>query len=164
MMCKKLRYLSVFIVLVLGCTTSKSISETENTSVARLVEARQYQITNSWLMPMRGRQINLIGNPNYIQIKNDSVEVFLPYFGVRQMGGAYSGDSGIKFSGLMEAYKISENSKKKSYEIEFETHGAETFTFFITIYQSGQTYTNVQSAERDNVSYRGVIAPLPDSL
>ncbi len=150
-------------VILFSCGTPKTMT-TDIALVADLIHLRQYQITNSWLMPMRGRQINLIGNPNYIQIKNDSVEVFLPYFGVRQMGGAYSGDSGIKFSGLMDAYKISENSKKKSYEIEFETHGAETFTFFITIYQSGQTYTNVQSAERDNVSYRGVIAPLPDSL
>lgn len=149
-------------VIVLSCGAPKTTT-TDAALVADLVHSKQYQISNSWLLPLRGRQINLIGNPNHIQINKDSVDIYLPYFGVRQMGGAYSGDAGIKFSGLMESYKISENSKNKSYEIEFETHGAEALSFFITVYQSGQTYTNVQSAERDNVSYRGVIAQLPDS-
>ncbi|SFU29734.1 protein of unknown function [Pustulibacterium marinum] len=152
--------LSLFII---GCGSSKTITTISEEDLS-LLESKQFMINNEWLLPMGAGQINLIGNPNHIQIKNDSLDVYLPYFGVRQFGGSYNGEAGIKFSGVMTDYHVNEG-KKGAKMIQFSSKdGTENFKFSITIYPEGKTLTQIISTSRDNVSYRGYLEKLPEDL
>ena len=84
-----------------------------------LVSGGEFEVDNQWLYPLRGNQINLIGNPNYIRFYKDSVDVYLPYFGVRQFGGGYN-ESGINYSGKPKDFSMVIHDDIREIEISFD--------------------------------------------
>lgn len=126
-------------------------------NIQQLVGKRHFEIENTWAIPLRGSQVNLIGNPNYIRFKNDSVELFLPYFGVRHSGGGYNSESGIKYEGIAQDLEI-EMNKAGNTEITFEgKQQSESLDFRITLYPNLNAYTHVTSSQRDPISYKGEV-------
>lgn len=126
-----------------------------------LVSSRDFEIENEWAMPLRGSAINLIGNPNHIRFEGDSVDVYLPYFGVRHSGGGYGRtDGGIIYEGIVENLDIVENEERRNLVLKFEgQRGNENLQFFITLFPNGRAFTNVSSSQRDAISYQGTISP-----
>ena len=81
----------VAIIFFVGCKSRDAIIDNkEYASLEQIVDSRNFEVQNNWALPLRGNQINLIGNDNFIKFSNDSVSLFLPYFGVRQMAGGYN--------------------------------------------------------------------------
>jgi hypothetical protein len=162
----RLNLLTIFVVVIVvlsACSSAeksaRSLAQQEKT--ANIISSGQFEISNSWASPVSGGQINLIGNPNYIKFKNDSVDLFLPYFGVRHSGGAYNSGGGITYKGLAENLESIPDAEKDSQVISFETEKAtEDLSFRITIYANGKTNTNVNSSQRSNISYRGEVKEL----
>lgn len=143
-----------------SCGSRNSISEQ---NISELIEGRKFEIENDWAVPLRGSNINLIGNPNSITFKNDSVEIYLPYFGVRQAGGGYSGEGGIKYSGPIKDLRFGSGDKKAMESIQFDANiRTENLRFFINIYPTGNTTTNVTSSQRDAIAYRGQIQKIKE--
>mgnify|MGYP002795035044 CR=1 FL=1 len=161
-------FLAPFILLlILSCGGMKQSGSEENLKdfqkLSELVNSREFEIENEWLMPLGGSMINLIGNPNYIRFKADSVDVFLPYFGVRQSGGGYGGNGGITYTGPVKDLEISEGAANKNIQLNFSgKHNSENLEFFITLYQGGSVTTLVSSSQRQSISYRGNVKPLPE--
>ena len=163
-----LKYLSLgILLLIISCGVNKSKSDAEDVqdfeNFIALVSSHQFEIENDWAVPLRLTTINLIGNSNFIRFKGDSVEVFLPYFGVRQSGGGYGADGGIKYEGPAENLKIVEDKSKNNILVKFEgRQGTEHLQFIITLFPKGNTSTSVNSSERDPISYWGNVRALPD--
>lgn len=168
----KSRLLRGFLTLIL-IFISMSCGSTKNTGNAddlqnfeqlrQLVNSREFEIENDWAVPLRLTTINLIGNTNFIRFKGDSVEVFLPYFGVRQSGGGYGSSGGIIYEGPAEDLYIEEDMAKNSILIKFEgRQGSEHLQFIITLFQKGNASTSVNSTERDPISYWGDVRALTD--
>lgn len=158
-------YLIICVVLQLltSCGTPGSTAGNEDyTAISNLVNSREFEIEQEWAMPLSGSTINLLGNPNYIRFKGDQVDIFLPYFGVRQSGGEYGGgDGGIKYVGPAEKIIIEENTRRNNISIKFEgRQGTEDLQFFITVMPGGNTQTSVSSSQRNAISYRGNLKPL----
>jgi len=127
-----------------------------------LVNSREFEIENDWAVPLRLTTINLIGNSNFIRFKGDSVEVFLPYFGVRQSGGGYGSSGGIEYEGPAKDLEIEEDMAKNNILIKFEgRQGSEHLQFIITLFTKGNVSTSVNSSERDPISYWGNVRALP---
>ena len=102
-----------------------------------------------------------MGNTNYFRVEGDSLSVYLPYFGERQMGGGYGNtDAGIAFSGRPTSYKVSKDDSEKNFRIEIQaTHKIETLRFYLTLFPSGQADINVNSSHRTSIRYAGRILP-----
>ena len=160
-------FLSLGIVLLLiSCGSTKntgSSTDLQNFEQLReLVNSREFEIENDWAVPLRLTTINLIGNSNFIRFKGDSVEVFLPYFGVRQSGGGYGTSGGIEYEGPAKDLEIAEDMAKNNILIKFEgRQGSEHLQFIITLFPKGNASTSVNSSERDPISYWGEVKPLP---
>jgi hypothetical protein len=94
---------------------------------------------------------------NLLQIKNDSVDVDLSYFGVLQSGAAAkSGQAGVAYKGLMDDYRTEINDKKNSVIIKFNTKKSpDYFQFIMTVFQSGNTTVSVTSNARSSSKYDG---------
>lgn len=157
--------LSVIFFLVscgTGRITGRAMDIENYDQLSEVVDSRQFAIQNSWAMPLGGNQIDLIGNPNFIRFKGDSVDIFLPYFGVRHSGGTYgSGEGGIEYEGPLKRFSVSENEDKNiilKFEGEDDT---ENLNFTVTLYPSGRTHTSVNSSQRNSISYRGDLRELP---
>lgn len=152
------------IVLISACGGTKGSGDSsEYNELAQLIHSREFQIENDWANPLRGSMINLIGNPNIIRFKGDSVEVYLPYFGVRQSGGGYGTEGGVKFEGLVRNLSIEEEKGKNRLHVKFEgKQDTEDLDFRITLYANGNANTSVNSSQRDAISYRGKVEGLPE--
>lgn len=154
---------TIFLILACGGAknTEKELREFEQ--LKDLVNSREFVIENQWAMPLRGGNINLIGNANFIRFKGDSVELFLPYFGVRHSGGGYGGEGGIKYEGPAKELNITKDEGNNTIELRFEgQQGSENLDFYITFFPNGEASTSVTSSDRDAISYRGEVEELPD--
>ncbi|MDR6302104.1 DUF4251 domain-containing protein [Mesonia maritima] len=147
-------------LLLMSCGSQNfSTEETSKklNSIQELIIKSSVEIENRWMTPLRGNQISLIGNPNYIRIKNDSVNIQLPYFGERQIPGNYiSNGGGIQYKGLAKKFEMTQ--QKKEISIYFEgKHENELLKFYLTIYPNAKVITKVSSSVRDNISYEGFL-------
>ncbi len=154
------------LLLALACGGIKESSSAGDIKdfqkLSKLVNSREFEIEHEWLMPLGGSMINLIGNPNYIRFKGDSVDVFLPYFGVRHSGGGYGRDGGIIYKGPPKNLDITEDTTKNNILINFEgQQNNEILEFFITLFPGGSATTSVSSSQRQSISYRGDVKALP---
>lgn len=128
-----------------------------------LVDSGAYEIENQWALPLNGNMIDLIGNTNYIRFESDSVDIYLPYFGVRHSGGGYGErDGGIKYNGPLDNVNFDEDLEKQRINLEFKVSKEnEIFDFRIILFPNGNTNTSVNSSARNSISYRGVVRSLP---
>lgn len=148
------------LLLTIACGGVKNSGSAESQKdfqeLSELVNSREFEIENEWLSPLGGSMINLIGNPNYIRFKGDSVDVFLPYYGVRQSGGGYGRNGGIIYKGPAENLNITEDAAKNNILLNFEgRENNENLEFFITFFPGGSATTSVSSSQRQSISYRG---------
>lgn len=158
--------LFILLMLMAGCGTQQNLKGEypENyKELETLVETGEYEIENQWALPLNGSMIDLIGNTNYLRFKSDSVDVYLPYFGVRHSGGDYGGrDGGIKYKGSVEDLVVEKDPEKERISIEFKASKEnETFDFGITLFANGNTNTSVNSSSRNSISYRGKVRSFP---
>lgn len=121
------------------------------------------QLGNSGLYPMGSNSgnISLLGNGNYIRLKGDRVEAILPYFGERQMGGAYNNNAnGIEFNGVVDELKTDEG-KKDSYIVKFDINDknnpTESYRVVIQLFPNLKSTVNINSNQRFPIRYRGKV-------
>ena len=155
------------LMLSISCGSTKDTGNSTESQkfgeLKQMVISQKFEIENDWAVPLRVTSINLIGNSNFIKFKGDSVEVFLPYFGVRQSGGGFGSSGAIEYSGPAVDLSIEENLLKNNFLIKFEgRQGSEHLQFIITLFSKGNASTSVNSSERDPISYWGNVRALPD--
>ena len=104
-------YIFIITVALYGCSTAKqATTAVQLDQLDQLVAARSFTFTADWSMPLatnslnqlanagllpmgnNASQINLLGNPNHLTFKKDSVMADLPYYGERQFGAGYNTD------------------------------------------------------------------------
>ena len=117
----------------------------------------EFEIENEWANPTQYGRVNLLDNPNRIKFENDSVEVYLPFFGERYAGGAYDPDDGmIQYKGVPQNLQLQENTEKGAVKISFEgNRNTENLDFLITIFSNGVARTSVTSTQRETIIYDG---------
>ncbi|ALM07036.1 hypothetical protein SB49_03885 [Sediminicola sp. YIK13] len=167
--------------ITIGCGTSSTTVKSTKQKLEELVRAKSFQIECDWAVPLMtnslnsisnagflplgstGNQINLIGNPNFLKVEGDTISAYLPYFGERQMGGAYSNsDNAIQFKGIPKNYEVMEDRKTGSKEISFNINNkTESFRVFITLSPNLTSNINVNSSERFSIRYRGDVMSIP---
>lgn len=154
----------LFLILLTSCGTNRAAENNPNNSnVDNLIKSGKFEIVHEWAMPLGGNMINLIGNPNFIRLKEDSLDVFLPYFGVRHSGGGYGSEGGIKYEGPAKNLSITHDDRRNTYMMKFEgNQDSENLRFMVTIFPNGETNTSVNSSQRNTISYRGKLRPIKE--
>lgn len=170
----------VFTMLTLVLISCGSASQADATSNAELndwVNNRNFRVESNFAMPMAttavnavlntgilgpgntGAQISLIGNPNHLTIKGDSINASLPFFGERRMGGGYNNrENGITIDGLLKNYSV--ETKRGMYVIRFsakDTQGNEFYDFVLNLSPGLTANMSVNSTQRTNIQYRGTV-------
>ncbi|WP_081868491.1 DUF4251 domain-containing protein [Flavimarina sp. Hel_I_48] len=190
---KKIHFFTTVLLICFGislisCGISKNKSTAEGTksekakNVQQWLDAQSYEVNSDFAMPMNtaavsavlnsnilgpgnnSAQINLIGNPNFVKIKGDSIYAGLPYFGERRMGGGYnSREMGITVKGLIQDYKT--NTKNEATIVTFnadDTQGNENYNFILNIFPNQNVSMSVNSTQRTTIQYRGTIRAIEE--
>jgi hypothetical protein len=155
----KLPAIVVYLALMIsacGSAGKNMANEPEYRELVEDIRDLEFEIENDWANPSQYSRVNLIGNPNRIKFEEDTVEVFLPFFGERYAGGGYNADGAIQFKGIPKELKIKEKPEKGAVELSFEgNRNTENLDFQITIFSNGVARTSVTSSQREHISYDG---------
>ncbi|MGB5943420.1 MAG: DUF4251 domain-containing protein [Leeuwenhoekiella sp.] len=178
---KKLLLILLPAIFLFGCEANKNASNYQN-DLKQIIDQREIHIESDVALPFvtnalmavinsnflgvgsTANQVNLTGNSNFLEIKQDSVRAYLPYFGERRMGGGYAQDSGIEFEGVPEDFEIVEKNGKL--EIRFTIDGSdssENYQVFVTIYGNLSSLININSTQRTPIGYRGTVSSISDN-
>lgn len=150
------------ILLCLFCTmaampaTAQSRSEKKartERAVKEAVDAKRYKINVDRMQPMRGSSRTLTTNYS-IEVRNDSVLSYLPYFGVAYTA-PYGGGKGLNFSEPITDYKT-EQLKKGRVKINFKTRSEDdSYEYSLTIFPNGSTSLHVLPNNKQSISFTG---------
>jgi len=122
-----------------------------------LIDSGTFTFVADWANSQKGGRINMMSNPNFLKIENETADAYLPYFGVVQTP-SMSGQGGIEFSGDVTDYTVEFNDKKQKTLIRFNAkNGSESFTINLTVFKNGNASLIVSSSGRNSISYDGKI-------
>lgn len=148
--------LSVLITLSLplSAQSKKQKKEEISKTIRELVEAQEIKVEVDIAYPMRGPSRHLTSNYS-VEIRNDSIFSYLPYFGI-----AYSVPYGGRGKGLIFDEKITEYKvifdKKGTANISFRTRTDEdSYVYWINIYTSGSANVRVTPNNKQSISFNG---------
>jgi len=118
--------------------------------------SRHFAFVAQSATPMSGRVKQL--TPDYgLFVKNDTVEVYLPYYGRAYTATIGGDDGGIKFSTTDPGYTVTEG-KKGGWTITMKPKNISAARqISMSISSSGYTNVQVSANNRDMISFYGYI-------
>jgi len=167
--------------MLLGCgSAAKSVNAKDSSSLLdELVTLKSFRIESDWARPLNTNamnwasqaglmpsgsgpgQVNLIGNPNFLQVYGDTVQAYLPYYGEQQMGAGYGGKNAIECKGIPRDYTAVKMDTGSGYDIAFKlTEGTESFDFKIALFSNLKSSISVTSSHRNPIRYEGTVRAL----
>ncbi len=146
-------------LLLASCAPKKIVSSYSPEQVKSFLSNQSYQFVARYVQPQAGRQ-RLITGTYTLKITKDKVEADLPYFG-RAYAAPIGGESGIKFSTTDFSYSANETGDgTRELTIELK-NSIDVRQIFLRVYTDGSAGLSVNSNNRQTISYRGEITPLP---
>lgn len=139
----------------LSAQTRKEKESERKAFVEQQIASRHFKIDVSMAYPMSGNSIPLT-SPYSLELRQDSADVFLPYFG-RAYSVPYGGGNGLHFRSPVTGLNM--EKKKKGYEISFTSKTEEdTYDFFIDITDEGAASISVTMRNRQSIRYSGKVS------
>ena len=143
-------------VLLGGCATSEERAAQKAEQVKKVTAAlnrRQYKIAIARMYPMNGPSKTVTYGYS-VEVKNDSLFSYLPYFG-RAYNVPYGGGKGLNFSAPIGSYQeeVAKNGKRRI-EIGL-TNEEDTYLYILEVFDNGSSTVSVMSRQREQISYSG---------
>lgn len=130
------------------------------TQTKSLLDTGVYTFDAEWMYPRNSVQLNLVGNPGYIRINGNAIDMYLPYRGVVRIGGGLNQRAGIYHDGELTSYTITHNDDKQASEINLQVRTTvELFDINIRVQSKANTTVFISSSKRDGIRYQGIIIP-----
>ena len=160
-------------LLIYGCSSTHKIVKPEDLAALKMaVENSVFEIVSNSANPVaftntRGLEnllppgsnlgsINLVNNPNFFKVQNDSIKLYLPYYGEQQIVTAYSSESGLQFEGKAKSSKKNFNAKRNEYNITYSLKAdKESLTINLTLFPNNNATLRVNSSIRTPIIYYG---------
>ncbi len=122
-----------------------------------LIANQQYVFYAQYAMPMSGRQRYLTSEYTLTVLK-DTIQCDLPYFGRAYSAPMNPSDAGIKFTSTKFDYTI-DSTKKGNWKVAIKPKDAQAVQVMnLTIFSNGTASLNVNSTNRQAISFNGYIA------
>ena len=145
----------------LSAQTKKEKKELKKQAVEKLVTSGKYKINVNRALPARGRSVTLT-SPYSVEIRNDSVISYLPYYG-RAYSIPYGGGEGLNFKAPLTDYKL-EWGKKETAKIKSSARSEEDkFDFSIDVFSNGSSSIFVNMQNRQSISFQGEL-DMPEEI
>jgi hypothetical protein len=166
-------------MLLSSCGSSKTQATAEQLAqLQSLVESRNFSFEAEFALPQTSQayvgaanatlaraggntlsRISLVGEGYFLTMKGDSVEAYLPYYGVRDNFSEYGRPDGIELDSEIENLK---HAKKNSgaYQIRFDARKkTERFQITLDMFAGGKANLLIYSGQRDAIRYEGKTVP-----
>lgn len=142
-------------VTVASAQTKQEKEAAKAAEVKKLVDDRRFVFITQSVIPQSGRVVQVTPEFDFTVTK-DTIISYLPYFG-RAFNVSSTMEGGIKFTSKDFEYAKTEK-KKGGWDIVIKPKDVrEIQTVRISITESGYAYVQVQSVNRQPISYNGYI-------
>lgn len=116
-------------------------------------------IMNSMPNSTSTRMLDLTGSNYTLELKNNTLDVVLPYFG-RSFKSNYSGDNSYRFTSKDFTINKSQN-KKGNWIIKIKPNDTKTVDeIILEVFKNGKALTSIKSNDRQPISYDGYISKI----
>lgn len=149
-------------------------AQTDKETTIRVVNAQNFIFNATSAMPMANMDVNnilskmpggngggliqLTGSQYQLTVAKDSVEAYLPYYGRAYTATMNPDDSGIKFKSKDFKYKATQK-KKGSWLITINPKDTkDTQSMTLNVSENGYATLNVNSNNRQSISFNGYIS------
>ncbi|MES2266007.1 MAG: DUF4251 domain-containing protein [Bacteroidota bacterium] len=143
-----------------GAQSKKAIQQAKKTAeVKQLINAKDYVFQANYMYPLGGGS-RYLTTPYDLTVSPDTVEAFLPYFGVAYSSAGYNNneDNGIKFKSTKFDYKTSDAKKDGSYIIRIKTNDTRNGTqLILQVFTNGNADLSVISQNRQQIRFSGFV-------
>ncbi len=167
-----MKHLLIILTLVLSVTVlsaqemskkeKKAAREAEKIEKTKeLIKAEAWQFEAIQMIPMQGKSKSLT-TPYSVTLKNEEVDSYLPYYGRAYRVDYGTTDSPMTFKTDIYDYSI-EKWKRDGWMIKFSAKNkSDILNYTFKISENGSTSLNVNSLNRQNISYYGDIVEVPE--
>lgn len=144
--------LKALVVPVLLLATAQA--QTNNPKA--LIDGQNFIFRAQSVTPQTGNLRQLNSDYYTLRITKDNVTSDLPYFGRAYSAPIDPTQGGMQFTSKQFDYNVA--AKKRKWEITIKTKDINDATqMFLTVYDNGTAYLQVNSTNRQPISYNGVI-------
>lgn len=146
----------LMLVMLSGCATSEERAARAAEQVIKVKAAlteRNYKINVDRMYPMKGGSKS-VSYGYSIEVRNDSLISYLPYFG-RAYNVPYGGGKGLNFSERIGSYHEMMMKNEKCYIVIDVSNEEDTYLYTIEVYDNGNSSIDVQPRQRERISYSG---------
>lgn len=157
---KTIKRFSLLIVLLLFtglCTLSaqskKEAKAQKEQAIKEIIESENYKIDVTTAYPRRGRMVTLSSRYS-LEIRNDSVFSYLPYFG-RAYSIPYGGGQGLIFQAPIEKYEMTYDKRGVARAKLTARSTDDRVNFGITIFSNGSSNIDVNMQQRESINFAG---------
>ncbi|MBD1384779.1 DUF4251 domain-containing protein [Mucilaginibacter rigui] len=151
--------IAVAVVNPAGAQSQKAIKEAKKAAeIKSLIDSKNYIFQASYMYPSGGGS-RYLTSPYDLTVSPDTVEAYLPYFGVAYSGAGYnsSDDNGIKFKSTRFDY-AAKTKKDGSYTINIKANDTRNATqMTLQVYTNGNADLTVVSMNRQQIRFNGYI-------
>jgi|SRR5450755_612793 Domain of unknown function (DUF4251) len=154
---------ALFLLCLQGYAQTDAAQEKidKHTQLKSLIDSKKYHFHALSVTPMRGGTRQLTSEYGF-KIDNDSLSVFLPYFGRAYSVDYGSTDLSIRFRTKEFSY-VADTTKKGGWEITIIPKGqANANKIYMSVTSSGYCNVQVNSNNRDPISFYGNINAFND--
>lgn len=157
--------LTVWMLAVAATASGQDLSRKERQAqkeqeIKERIDSLKFRFVARAVIPMAGPRIDLTSSYD-LSVDSNMVEAWLPFFG-RAYHVEYGGsDGGVKFKERADKIDVSYNKRKKLYAISMEVDtDKDNYRIRISAGLSGYADVQINSNNRQSVSYYGIIEPL----
>ena len=154
----RIAHVLMCILIFASCATSaekaQRAAETSR-QVQEQVAAETFIIKVDYMYPQRYPSRPIMSD-FWLEMKEGSVNSYLPYFGQVHMPNAYGIDEGLNFEVPVKNFIKQRNDRKHRTEIQFNARSADDYYLYtIFIYDDGKADISVSSNRRDAIRFSG---------
>lgn len=157
----KLSRIVLLLLILAGGTGTGYAQEEKEAEVRSWVNDREYLFKAQTALPMSGSSIQLT-TLYTLQVSEDVVDAYLPYFGRAYVAPMDPSEGGIRFRSEDFEYTAKER-KKGGWNVSIKPEDAEDIRqLSLSISASGYATLKVTSDNRQPISFYGYLTKIPD--
>ena len=160
---KKSIFILFTVTLVIGfisCgSTRQTAEEQQQQKILReKIQSQNYRFIDSFVVPRGNFQPRYLTSTYDLKISKDTVEAFLPYFGVAYEAPADLTGGGIKFLSKDFDYRINPGKKAGNWIVNIRIRDQRNeILLLLNIWENGNADLDVMDTSRQSISFRGKV-------
>ncbi len=143
-----------------GCnSTQKTVASASESEMEAFVETLDFMFVTG--LVETNSVTDFTSNVDFMKMQGDSVRMNLPYFGTHHVARMGGGRGGLRFTSKATDIRTKKNEKRKYFDLDFNLRDkSESFSCKLRVYPTGRALLSINSSQRSNAQYEGVIRPV----